>query len=230
MSNYLLNNNSNSTSTPALAMSQMGTISSGSEASHSYPLGPSYWHPVQTGMGRLEMFMGLSGENAKRWLDKFKELAVANKWITMEQKKVQMGSLLEATAKSWWEAKKIHQLATWNQVEEAFLKNFDLNTEAQLFHAINNRIQAINEPVAHYAYEVEILFNQIDTQLPEKQKVQYLLKGLVPYLKDYLIKKIPFPTTYDQAVQAVMDKEKAETLLKMHYGPTVCNVQLENHM
>jgi len=166
-------------------MNSFWAITTGSEA--SYPSSFRTWQPESKGLGRLEIFMGQPAENAKRWVEKFKELATVNNWNTLDKKKVQMASLMEGIARGWWEAKKISSKGTWDEIEQAFLQAFDSQQEGQLYHAINNRNQLPYEPVANYVYDIENLFNRIDGNLPEKQKIQYLLKGLLPYLKEHLL-------------------------------------------
>jgi len=189
-------------------------ITVGSKASYSN--GVKIWQPDQKGIGRLEMFSGYPAEDAKRWIEKFKELATVNKWNTLDVKKVQMAGLLEGVAKGWWEAREMFNKVTWNEIEQAFLAHFDQQQGGHLFHLINSRVQGPNEAVAGYIFELEILFKRLGGNLPESQKIQYLVKGLLPYLQEHLLRKSPFPVAFAEATKMVLDKERTEMLLNLH--------------
>ena len=163
-------------------------------------------------------FFGAPEEDPLQWLERFEVLARANKW-TATDKLDSVQTYIDGTARHWLVTAR---LDTWDEFRERFLKafrskHFKYTVEGRL----KSRNQGSNEPVYAYHYAMIDLCRQLELQnnfkMSEQQKLEYLLKGLVPSLRSRVWPLVPYPIDTAEKFLEIASKHAEADEINLYY-------------
>ena len=133
----------------------------------------------------LPKFSGDPGEDVKQFLRQLDQTATFYKFTNVQKVEV-LPLLLTGNANVWFSASPHLAGKTYDQLCEALIKQFLLESDIWLLRQqLLNKKQTENESVAHFASEIRKLCLRLD--LPVEESVHFFINGLKPELKNYVV-------------------------------------------
>ncbi|CAF0861499.1 unnamed protein product [Didymodactylos carnosus] len=144
-------------------------------------------------------FYGLPSEKPTEWLEDM-DYTLNNSQLNDEQKMWLVPTFLKDGARIWHESNK-QQMRDWQQFKALFRRQFvshlSVTDKLLLANQLNNRRQALNEPVTQYYHDMMKLCRQYDPDMDDAERRTKLLNGLKVELLDKILPQPMFGTTND---------------------------------
>ena len=149
-------------------------------------------------------FRGTGDEDASEWMELYESIGQHNRWGAVDLA-ANFGMYLDSSARQWFRCTTLP--AEWNDTVEVigvpaqglvpevrpvaaatglktrFLLEF-VQEKYSLFQEskLRNRMQGPDEPTSNYYYDVIHLCRSVNPQMTELNRLEYLYRGLVPWL------------------------------------------------
>lgn len=163
---------------------------------------------------KVKPFSGNGDEDIISWLDRYE--AFADGWND-GSKVAKIRAFLSGTAEKWFNVHVKGQGLTFDELKDAMKAQFlPMNYQSYLKQKLFTRKQKFDETVASFIIEIEDIIQRVDGDMPEVDKVNYLLNGMRPEIAKTLYAWNP--QTVDEVAQHARQIErglKAETARAM---------------
>jgi hypothetical protein len=161
--------------------------------------------PLLTNIGTITPFRGTSAENINEWITQFNWISNINQW-TDSVKCALLPGYLEDVAKIWYSTLSVGDRSSYHIVQERLQQAFQqVTSPVQHLNQLLLRTQTEQESVETYAYSKLKLCEDLNKDMAESDRVTYLIQGMKPQLRSYLLDKKP--STVTQAIQLAREKQ-----------------------
>lgn len=161
------------------------------------------------------IFHGTPDEDVIDWLERFEDIAEANKW--QSNRLIYAKLYLEGTAR---QCVKVMKPVTWEEFKFQFLKAFKRKDYGiKLRQKLESRQQQMDEPLERYFYDVLDMYRKLEEEteqeVPEIMKIKHIAIGLTPPLLSSLWPQIPdVINTTSQLLEAARKYAHAIDIIK----------------
>ena len=113
---------------------------------------------------------------------------------------------MEDVAKIWYSTLSVRDRGNYQTIQNKLLQAFQqVTSSVQHLNQLLLRTQSEQETVKTYAYNKLKLCEDLNKEMAETDKVTYLIQGMKPQLRSYLLDKKP--NTVSQAIQLAHKKQ-----------------------
>lgn len=134
------------------------------------------------GFENVPLFNGT--DSAENWLETFQMFQKVNRW-TEDECVVVLPLRLTGPARSWLRSLKPEEVSSWESLKSAFRAQFEVrHSNAEIIGLIARIRQEPNERVQAFQTRFLDLVGLLPNPLPEPTKVEFLVNGLLPSLKE----------------------------------------------
>ena len=181
------------------SISMSGTMSN---VNNSFSMGSM---SLLTNIGTINPFKGAPTENIQEWITQFNWIADINHW-SEDVRCALLPGHLEDVAKTWYSTLSMRDRGNYQVIQTKLLQAFQqVISPVQHLNQLLARTQSEQEPVETYAYNKLKLCEDLNKEMAEIDKVTYLIQGMKPQLRSYLLDKKP--NTVSQAIQFAREKQ-----------------------
>jgi len=158
-----------------------------------------------TNIGTINPFRGSPTEDIQEWMTQFNWIANINHW-SEDVRCALLPGYLEDVAKTWYSTLSVRDRGNYQVIQIKLLQAFQqVISPVQHLNQLLARTQSEQEPVETYAYNKLKLCEDLNKEMAEIDKVTYLIQGMKPQLRSYLLDKKP--NTVSQAIQFAREKQ-----------------------
>ncbi|CAF1570065.1 unnamed protein product [Adineta ricciae] len=136
-----------------------------------------------------DVFNGTDEQDPTTWLQSMEELFDAAKVEKPDRRRF-LSMFFGDDVKKWYRSE--DHSSEYDVFKTQFIKAFTSSTHMlNISTKLMNRRQGINESIQSYYYDVLSLCTRFNMQMPDNEKILYLLRGLKPSVKQHVIMSNP---------------------------------------
>jgi hypothetical protein len=158
---------------------------------------------------QLEIFYGFPSEDVEDWINRFELLCQHNMWDSVKRLQ-ELPLYLGGSAILWFRSIGC-TLLNYETLKAEFIEFFaSIEPADYALERLLSRVQGDGEPLETYAPAIQGLCIKVDKNMPDRDRMKYFLKGLIPSLKQRVVPMQP--STFRDAYKMARLHEHADRM------------------